>query len=469
MNHPPKILIADDEKAARFAMKKAFQKENYQLLEAENGKHVLEIVQNQPVDLVFLDINMPEMDGFEVLEKLQQIHSPPLVVMITAYGDEKIAVRAMKEGAYDYVRKPPELDELRLIAKNALEKIKLTKENQELKQKLLEKEGFGEIIGESEAMKNIFDKIQKVSKTDITVLITGENGTGKELITREIHRLSERKNGPFVAINCAALPDNLIESELFGHEKGAFTGANQLKKGKFELAHNGTIFLDEIGDMNLPLQAKLLRVLEQKQIERLGGNAPINVDVRVIAATNQNLAQMVQEGKFREDLYFRLKVVEIHIPPLRERREDIPLLAKKFIEMHAAKHNKKIKRIHPEVFRILAKYHWPGNVRQLKYNLLQSVLFCENEEFGPKDLPEEILHYQPSPPFKEFDVDYNLDFKEAKKQIVERFEIQFIEHKLKECKGNITQAAKKLNMHRQSLQHKLKELGINPNKFKLND
>ncbi|RME84292.1 MAG: sigma-54-dependent Fis family transcriptional regulator, partial [Planctomycetota bacterium] len=272
MDTQPVILIADDEYAARHAMKKALEKQKYKLLEAKNGEEVLKVLEENKVDLVFLDINMPEKDGFAVMEKIKEISSPPLVVFITAYGDEKVAVKAMKMGAYDYIRKPPELDELRLIAKNAIKTVRLTRENEELRQMLSEQEGMGEMIGQSHLMQEIFQRIRKISPTDVTVLIQGESGTGKELVAKEIHYLSQRSKKPFIAVNCAALPDNLIENELFGHEKGAYTGAQSTQKGKFELAHEGTLFLDEIGDMDLATQSKVLRALEEKRFQRLGGS-----------------------------------------------------------------------------------------------------------------------------------------------------------------------------------------------------
>lgn len=463
----PSILIADDEYVARHAMKKAFEKKKYNLLEAENGKKVLEIIQKEPVDLVFLDINMPEADGFEVLEEVRDIQDPPLIVMVTAYGDEKVAVKAMKAGAYDYIRKPPELDELRLIAENALKQIRLSRENVELKKRLAHHEGLGEIIGESSAMQKIFKNIKKIASTDVTVLIQGENGTGKEMVANEIHRMSQRNDKPFIAVNCAALPDNLIESELFGHEKGAFTGAHSKKEGKFELAHRGTLFLDEIGDMNLTAQAKVLRALEVKKFERLGGTEQIEVDVRVVAATNKNLKEMVEEGTFREDLFYRLNVMDLYLPALRERKEDIPLLTKEFMKLAAEKHDKDVEGITQEAVSILMKHDWPGNVRQLKGTLEKAVILCDGPEVEEDDLPREVRSTGEGSAL--LDVDFEGTFKDAKKKFVEKFERTMIEAKLKECNGNISQAARELDMYRQSLQQKLRDLNIDPNKFKSQD
>ena len=461
----PVILIADDEKAARHAMKKALEKQKYKLLEAKDGKEVLEVLKKEDVDLLFLDINMPEMDGFSVMEEIKKLPSPPLVVFITAYGDEKVAVKAMKMGAYDYIRKPPELDELRLITKNALETVRLSRENQELREKLSLQEGFRELLGQSDAMKEVFARIQKIAQTDVTVLIQGESGTGKELVAREIHCLSPRHKGPFIAVNCAALPEALIENELFGHEKGAYTGAQTTQKGKFELAHGGTLFLDEIGDMNLSTQSKVLRAIEEKKFQRLGGSEYIKVDVRVIAATNKDLKKMVQEGSFREDLYYRLHVMDIYLPPLRERKEDIPLLARHFTKLFAKKHGRNIKDISDKAIRLLMKQDWPGNVRQLKNLIEKAVILCEGDILDEKDLPLE----KPKTSFvwsNFLDLHPHLSFREAKKMVIEQFEREFIERKLRECKGNISKAARDLDMHRQSLQHKLKELNIDPSRFK---
>ena len=456
------LLIVDDERAARFGMKKALSWRDYNILEAENGLLALQILQQKYIDVVFLDLNMPGLQGMEVLTQISKLPIVPLVIVVTAYGSEKIAVEAMKKGAYDYIVKPYELEELRLITEHALEKISLLKENKILQEKIRRQEGCGELIGQSEIMLKIYDIISKVAKTDITILIYGDSGTGKELVAHEIHKQSKRADKKFIATNCAALPENLIESELFGHEKGAFTGAGEQRKGKMEEADGGTLFLDEIGDMSLNTQAKILRALQEKTFERLGGNNNIQSDVRFIAATNKDLLQEIEEEKFREDLYYRIKVMDIYLPPLRERGNDISLLINYFLEIFSRKYNKDIQGIVPEAMQKMIYYHWPGNIRQLKNIMEKSVLLACGNYLTLQDLPPEILQSsfrkeQEALPI----LGESFSFKEAKRIYVQEFEKQFIIQRLKQYKGNISQTAHALDMPRQSLQQKLKELGIN--------
>ncbi|HRU51651.1 MAG TPA: sigma-54 dependent transcriptional regulator [Planctomycetota bacterium] len=458
-----KILIVDDEKAARFGMKKALQKNNYEIEEATNGHEALQTIQNSEIDLVFLDLNMPVMGGMEVLSHLQTQKNAPIVIVVTAYGTEKIAVEAMKRGAYDYLTKPYDVDELRLIAQRSIEKISLTKENQRLQQQIKIQESFGEIIGQSQAIKKIYDLIEKVANTDVTVLICGESGTGKELVAREIHKHSNRRNYNFIATNCAALPENLIESELFGHEKGAFTSAGEQRKGKVEEAHKGTLFLDEIGDMSLHTQAKILRLLQNKTIERLGSNHPIQVDVRFIAATNKDLVQEIEDNNFREDLYYRIKVLDIYLPPLRERGNDITLLTNHFLTLFSEKYNKNISHVEPDAMKALHNYHWPGNVRQLRNVLEKSILLAMNTTLTLQDLPSDIVNINQEKLCKELNLFQNiseLSFRDAKKMYVQNFERKFITQRLRAFQGNISQTANSLEIPRQSLQQKLKELEI---------
>jgi two-component system response regulator AtoC/two-component system nitrogen regulation response regulator NtrX len=461
----PTVLLVDDEKAARFGMRRALEKEKYRLLEAENGRAALDLLDAEAPDLLLLDLNMPVLDGFGVLEALRDRDAAPPVIVLTAYGSEKIAVEAMKKGAYDYLAKPYDIEELRLVVRNALERVALEAENRRLRKVLSEKEGYGELVGESEAMRRVFEIIEKVAPLDVTVLIQGESGTGKELCAREMHRRGPRASGPFIALNCAALPDNLIESELFGHEKGAFTGATTRRKGKFELAHKGTLFLDEVGDMSPATQAKLLRVLEARRFERLGGTALLSTDARVICATNRDLAAEVEKGAFRRDLYYRIKVVDLVLPPLRARGGgDIALLAKKFLDGLAAKYRRPPLDLSSKALRALTVYPWPGNVRELKHTLEKSCILAEDDSIGLADLPAEISHpglARSLPPLEE-----GLSFQEAKKRVVESFERAFLEKHLSEARGNISQAARMLGLHRQSLQQKLKDLGINPHRFK---
>ncbi|HHT9115471.1 MAG: sigma-54-dependent Fis family transcriptional regulator [Planctomycetes bacterium] len=456
----PSILIVDDEKAARYGMKKLLEKDNYVVFEAKDGTDAMQIIKTQNPALVFLDINMPQLDGMKTMEMINAMKNPPLVVIVTAYGSEKIAVEAMKKGAYDYVAKPYEIDELRIIAKNAFEKISLQEENARLRLEIGRLEGLGEIIGQSEAIKEVFDRIEKVGTTDVTVLIEGESGSGKELVARELHKRSKRRNEPLIIMNCAAVPETLIESELFGHEKGAFTGAAERRSGKFELANKGTIFLDEIGDMSVSTQSKLLRVLQEQKFERLGGAETLAVDVRIISATHRDLEEEIEEGRFREDLYYRIKVVNIKIPPLRHRKEDIPLLVNRFIQYFSEEHQKRIVSISNEAMKILISYNWPGNVRQLKNVIESALVLANNEILDTTDLPEEIKHPENNAMTLK-NVDYNLSFRDAKKMLIENFERDFIKKKLEEFSGNISRTAEALDMHRQNLQQKIRDLRIN--------
>src|SRR3989304_5056371 len=429
----PSILIVDDEKAARYGMKKLLEKDNYVVFEAKDGTDAMQILKAQLPALVFLDINMPQLDGMKTMEMINAMKNPPLVVIVTAYGSEKIAVEAMKKGAYDYVAKPYEIDELRIIAKNAFEKISLQEENARLRLEIGRLEGLGEIEGES--------------------------GSGKELVSREIHKRSKRRNEPLIIMNCAAVPETLIESELFGHEKGAFTGAAERRSGKFELANKGTIFLDEIGDMSISTQSKLLRVLQEQKFERLGGTETLAVDVRIISATHRDLEEEIEEGRFREDLYYRIKVVNIKIPPLRHRKEDIPLLVNRFIQYFSEEHQKRIVSISNEAMKILISYNWPGNVRQLKNVIESALVLANNEILDTTDLPEEIKHPENNAMTLK-NVDYNLSFRDAKKLLIENFERDFIKRKLEEFSGNISRPAEALDMPRQTLQQKIRDLRI---------
>ena len=409
--------------------------------------------------LVLLDINMPQLDGMKTLEMINAIPNPPLVVIVTAYGSEKIAVDAMKKGAYDYIAKPYEIDELRIIAKNAFDRLALQEENARLRIEIGRLEGMGELIGQSEAMKEVFDKIEKVGTTDVTVLIQGESGSGKELVARESHRRSKRRNEPLIIMNCAAVPETLVESELFGHEKGAFTGAAERRLGKFELANKGTIFLDEIGDMSTSTQSKLLRILQEQKFERLGGIETLTVDTRIISATHCDLEEEIEENRFREDLYYRIKVVSIKLPPLRHRKEDIPLLVNRFLHHFSEKHQKRMASISHDAMKYLISYDWPGNVRQLKNALESAVVLSNGEILDTTDLPEEIKHPSDNA-LPSGSIDYNLTFRDAKKILIENFERDFIKKKLEECDGNISRTAEALDMHRQNLQQKIRELRI---------
>jgi DNA-binding NtrC family response regulator len=453
------LLVVDDEAASRYGIKKALTPFKLTIQEASEGKQALEMISQLNPDLVILDINLPGMDGLAVLAEATQLNHSPLVIVITAYGSEKIAVEAMKRGAYDYIAKPFEIEDLRLTVARALEKLQLKEENLQLRTELEKRSGIGRILGQSAAMRKVFDLIEKVSQSDITVLIQGESGTGKELVAREIHHRSSRFGKAFITMNCAALPENLIESELFGHEKGAFTGAVKQRKGKFEMAHDGTIFLDEIGDMSVNTQAKVLRVLQEKKFERLGGNETQEVDVRIISATHKDLLLEMEKGNFRQDLYYRLKVIDIVIPPLRERREDIPILVEHYIREFSERHNKTVQGIDPDALKQIMEFHWPGNVRQLVNILERAVVLASRPVLRTEDLPED-LNLRSG--FNEGFLDelMHLPFKEAKERITTHFMKEYLTRKLHNNQGNISHTAAELGIHRQSLQMMLRRLGI---------
>src|SRR2546421_1565668 len=388
-----RLLIIDDEDAARYGMRRALGSFGYEIDEAASVEAARALMKERPHDLLLLDVNLPGASGLEFLSELKQTDDDaPLVVLITAHGSERMAVEAIKSGAHDYLSKPFELDDLRLAVKNAFETVQLRRENRSLRRRIeIEGATRGALIGASEAMQRVRAMIEKVTETDATVLIRGERGTGKELVAHEIHERSlSRRSGAFVAVNCAALPSELIESELFGHEKGAFTGAAARRRGKFEQADGGTLFLDEIGDMSANTQAKLLRALEERHIERLGGNESISVDVRIVSATHRPLEQEIANGNFRADLFYRLRVVTIDIAPLRERREDIPVLAETFARQAAERYGLAPRTIAPAALRRLVEYEWPGNVRELRNAVERAMIMAEGEELTARDLPEEI-------------------------------------------------------------------------------
>lgn len=383
----PRILIVDDEDSVCQMLRDVLEDEGYRVEIALDGHEALRKMKSLDVDAVLLDIRMPGLDGMQVLKLAQEAGITVPVVLITAYGTTETAIQAMKLGAFDYVLKPFNIEELLMTIKKAVEMERLASELAALRQELSDQVPPEEMIGRSPVMQEVYKSIGKVADSNVTVLILGESGTGKELVARAIHRNSRRHQGPFVKINCAAIPENLLESELFGYEKGAFTGALTRKLGKFELAHRGTIFLDEISEIKPATQAKLLRVLQEKEFERVGGTDTIKVDVRILAATNKNLEEMVREGLFREDLYFRLNVVSIVLPPLRERREDIPLLVDHFLKKYASELQKEIKGFSPEALKLLKEYDWPGNVRELRNVCERAVVMAAGPVILPEDLP----------------------------------------------------------------------------------
>jgi DNA-binding NtrC family response regulator len=385
----------------------------------------------------------------------------PVVIIVTAHGSERTAVQAIKLGAFDYLAKPFDVDELRILVKNAIDTHSLRAENAKLRRELAAPGTFGRLIGSSPAMRTIYSLIEKVAPTDVNVLLTGESGTGKEMVAREIHSRSRNPQGPIVSVNCAAMPGELIESELFGHEKGAFTGAAGRRVGKFEAANGGTLFLDEIGDMSLSTQAKVLRAIEEKTFQRLGSNETISTEARIISATNKPLESEVEAGKFREDLFYRLCVVRMNLPPLRDRKTDIPALTHSFCDRFSLAYKGAPLKVSKEALKVLLDYSWPGNARQLRNCIERAVVLTDTEEIKIDSLPEEVLVDQNRPRTNTksqegITVPHSLDFRSAKKE----FERQYVEHSLDLAGGNVTRAAAALGMHRQSLQHKIKELGL---------
>lgn len=455
------VLIVDDEAAARYGMRRALEKEGYRIYEAENTAKATDLLQSELISVVLLDVKLAAESGLDYLPSVVGSPRAPSVIIITAHGSERIAVEAIKKGAFDYLAKPFDLEELRIQVRNAVASHSLRAENERLRNELTGGSALGRLIGSSPAIKKVFSLIERVAQTEVNVLITGESGTGKEEVAREIHARSRVGAGPFVAVNCAAMPTELIESELFGHEKGAFTGAAGKRIGKFEAAINGTLFLDEIGDMGIETQAKVLRVLEDKNFQRLGSNDTITSNARIISATNKKLDKQAEQGKFREDLYYRLCVVQIELPPLRERKSDIPALIDSFTHRFSMVYRSSPLTLSKEALKVLLEYDWPGNIRQLKNCIERAVVLAENEQITLDVLPQEIL----AKPLKSKDVELQddsivvpvgEDFKDARKE----FERKYIEKCLERSSGNITRAAAILGIHRQSLQQKIKELGL---------
>ncbi|MFH1061315.1 MAG: sigma-54 dependent transcriptional regulator [Candidatus Omnitrophota bacterium] len=455
-----KILVVDDDQSFRFLLEEALKKEGYNVVSAASGEEALELFQPDKYDLITLDVKMPGIDGFEVLSRIKKISPLQQIVIITAYGAQKIAIEAVKKGAYDYFTKPFDLDELRLIISRSLECSRLNRENRQLKDELHKRYDFDEIIGNSGKMLEVFEIMKKISGTEVTVLIQGESGTGKELAARAIHFNSLRKNNPFIKTNCAAIPDGLLESELFGHEKGAFTDASAKKIGRFEAANTGTIFLDEIGDMSLATQAKVLRALQEKEFERVGSTQSIRVDVRIIAATNKDLFRAVKEGEFREDLYYRINVVNLQLPTLRQRREDIPLLFEHFMHKFNQEFNKAIKHISLEALELLMKYSWPGNIRELENVLQRAIVLAEKDIITKQDLPFYIQCLDNEIKIETESVDFSKSLIETVKDIVDDVEKQIIIKALKKTNWNRTEASRLLKISRKSLFNKMKRCNL---------
>lgn len=460
-----KVLIIDDDPSVLRTCERALSPGNYEIRTALNGDSALQLLREEEFDIVLTDLRLPDITGLDVLKEIKSRAPDTEVIVMTAFGTIEKAVEAVKLGAYDFITKPFETVERLILSVNkAVERRELIKKTRSLEQTLKEKFQFGNIIGKSSKMQEIFKMAEVVAKSDSSVLIQGESGTGKEVLAKAIHYNSARRDKPFVTINCAALTETLIESELFGHERGAFTGATGRKVGLFETAHGGTAFLDEIGEVPTSVQVKLLRVLQNGEIKRVGGNDVIKVNVRIIAATNRDLKQAIKEGKFRDDLYYRLNVISITLPPLRERTEDIPLLASHFLKLYTEKNNKIITGFKPEALKILLTHHWPGNVRELENAIERAVILCQGNELGPDDLLLEGLEEKP----RELPFDTLLPYKEAKRRAMEEFHRKYLKSLLIRHKGSVPDSAKAIGMDVSNLRKLLKKSSINPDDFKIN-
>jgi DNA-binding NtrC family response regulator len=457
------VLVVDDERSIGIAIQRLLAARGYAVDTALSGEEAIATLGRQAYQLVVTDLSLRDVSGLELLRWIRAHAPDTAVVMITAFGSEKVAVEAMKLGAADYLPKPFDNDELELVVERALERVTLRRDVKLLRAQAAEAYRFENIVGRSPAMQRVFDVIRKVADTDLTVLIRGPSGTGKELVANALHYNSPRRAGRFVKVNCAAFARELVESELFGHEKGAFTGAIAAREGKFELADGGTLLLDEVGDMPLETQAKILRVLQEREVERVGGTRPIKVDVRVLAATNQPLEAKVKAGTFREDLYYRLNVVTIDIPPLSERPEDLPPLIEHLLAAAAARLGRAPKTLAPEAYRALLEHDWPGNVRQLEHVIEQAVVLASGPEIGLEDLPAALR--PPAAGGGEPEAAPG-SFRVAKQRVIERFERRFLTDALARHRGNISRAAEEIGMYRQQLQQKLAEYGIDAERFR---
>ncbi len=445
-----KLLIVDDEESMLGFLEILLSREGYEVFCARDGIKAMDIIRDEPIDLVIADLKMSPMDGIELLRKIKEESSDVTVIMMTAYASIDNAIACMKEGAYDYITKPFKVDEIKIAVRKALREKSIIEENRFLRQELERRAGLDEIIGNSLRMEKVFELISRIAPPESTVLIQGESGTGKELVARAIHKKSRRSNGPFVPIDCGALPESLLETELFGHVKGAFTDAKESKKGLFEVADKGTLFLDEVGEVSPTIQVKLLRTLEEKEVRHIGATSTTKVDIRLIAATNKDLSEAVKSGKFREDLFYRLNVVPVILPPLRERNGDIPLLIDHFLKKHTGLLRKPMKRVSREAMEIFMNYSWPGNVRELGNAIERIVALKDGEVIEIDDVDEKIRLWRKEKegfviPLSENGVDF--------RKVTEETERRLILNALRECDGSHTKAAKVLNMKVRSLRY----------------
>jgi two-component system response regulator AtoC len=452
---PKRILIVDDEESFRHMLSVILFKEGYEVETSSNGEEGLRKAAASTFDQILCDIRMPRMDGLAFLREIKKAGMEATIIVMSAYGTVDIAIEAMKLGAYDYISKPFKPDEIILTLRKAEEREQLRRENQLLRKEVAREYSFENIVSKNEKMLKIFDVIKKVSHYKSTVLITGESGTGKELVARALHYNSDRSQNPFIAVNCGAIPENLLESELFGHAKGAFTDAIRTKKGLFEEADGGTLFLDEIGELPGQLQVKLLRVLQDGEIRRIGESKPIQIDVRIVAATVKDLQKEVNEGRFREDLFYRLNVLPVHIPPLRERKEDIPLLIHHFIGKHNQAMNKNITSVDHKAMEALMRYKWFGNVRELENTIERAIVLSEKNNIESENLPAEIQSFK-----EEFQLETLPEEEHSIKKASKSLEINLIKKALKKTKGNHTHAARLLEISHRALLYKIKEYEI---------
>jgi two-component system response regulator HydG len=448
-----RILVVDDEASHLQMLDAVLSAEGYEIHKAGDGQEAISLVEERFYDLLLMDIRMRKVGGIEALKKIKKISPGIPIIIMTAYASVNTAVDALKSGAYDYLTKPLDIDELKILVKKALHHRKLEQENVYLKERLGDRFDFSNIIGRSSAMQDLFETIALVAPSEATVLIAGESGTGKELIANAIHQNSPRTNRPFIKVNCAALPETLLESELFGHEKGAFTGGLARKQGRFQLAHTGSIFLDEVGEMSPTTQTKILRVLQEREFEPLGSTQTVKVDTRVIAATNKNLVDEIQQGNFREDLYYRLNVVTLQVPSLRERREDISLLAAFFLKQYAEKNRRLIKGFTPRAMDLLIRHNWPGNVRELENVVERAVIMARGDLISQAELPDTIRGLDVEMEKAEMDLSAGRSLKAVERDMILRT--------LEDTGGNRTRAAEILGISRRTLQLKLKEYGVN--------
>jgi two-component system response regulator AtoC len=451
------ILVADDDASIRSLLKQLLTDEGHSVLEAATGTEVVEQVKGSSPDLVIMDVRMPELDGIEALSKLKVSSPKTSVLIMTAFGSSNNAIRAMELGAFDYITKPFELDKISHTVKRVIEYRDLTSEVQVLRDEISSLVQTERIVGNSPAMQEVYKTVGKVAKADATVLITGESGTGKELVAEALHYNSNRRSGPMVKVSCAALPETLLEAELFGHEKGSFTGAMTQRRGRFEMADKGTIFLDEIGEMSLPMQTKLLRVLQERKIERVGSSLPIKVDIRIICATNKDLQRQVEQQKFRDDLFYRLNVINIHMPPLRDRKEDIPALVEHFLAKHRYSATAQPAAISEEALKRLMEYDWPGNVRELENVIERAVVLSRGQIITSRELP--FGDHEAGEHEEEGGDEVSVE-KSFFKKSVAQFEKDLIMKALRDANGNRSKAAEMLGIYRRLLYAKIKEYGL---------